>query len=192
MFQRMSRFVPSTSSLMKLRRIRGSCAVPIISATCGMTANIAGRASSWCRIVPKTRSTRSKKRMRSMILSGRGIKQFHFTGNASEPEEALRAMLEFDGSPCFLSDSGDNVTAGAPGVNTTMLKQVLALNDFHNKSILFAAICDPQLCATVLTNKKAGEPVDADAGCESGRSFCAGFDFRNSDIDRRSSSPIWR
>lgn len=90
--------------------------------------------------------------------------QFHFTGNASEPEEALRVMLEFDGSPCFLSDSGDNVTAGAPGVNTTMLKQVLALNDFHNKSILFAAICDPQLCATVLANKKAGEPVTLTLG----------------------------
>ena len=92
--------------------------------------------------------------------------QFHFTGNASEPEEALRAMLEFDGSPCFLSDSGANVTAGAPGVNTAMLKQVLALNDFHNKSILFAAICDPQLCATVLAHKKAGEPVTLTLGAK--------------------------
>ena len=44
-------------------------------------------------------------------------------------------------------------------MNTTMLKQVLALNDFHNKSILFAAICDPQLCATVLAHKKAGDSV---------------------------------
>ena len=42
----------------------------------------------------------------------------------------MAAMLEFDGRPCFLSDSGDNVTAGAPGVNTTMLRQVLALSDF--------------------------------------------------------------
>lgn len=90
--------------------------------------------------------------------------QFHFTGNASEPEDALRAMLEFNGSPCFLSDSGDNVTAGAPGVNTTMLKQVLALDDFHDKTILFASICDPQLCATVLTDKKAGESVTLDLG----------------------------
>lgn len=92
--------------------------------------------------------------------------EFHFTGNASEPDAALAAMLEFDGRPCFLSDSGDNVTAGAPGVNTTMLRQVLALSDFHNKQILFAAICDPELCAKTLIHVRAGEKVDVEIGAQ--------------------------
>ena len=41
-------------------------------------------------------------------------KEFHFTGYADEPEAAWAAMLKHEGRPCFLTDSGDNVTAGAP------------------------------------------------------------------------------
>ena len=91
-------------------------------------------------------------------------REFHFTGNAAELDDALRTMLEFDGSPCFLTDSGDNVTAGAPGVNTDVLRRCLSWETPLTKSILFAAICDPAVCAQVLAEKQAGDRVALNLG----------------------------
>lgn len=91
-------------------------------------------------------------------------KEFHFTGYADEPEIALEAMLNFEGSPCFLTDSGDNVTAGAPGENTYVLKQVLNLKDFRNKNILFAMITDKEVCINILKDKKINDPVEFEIG----------------------------
>lgn len=91
---------------------------------------------------------------------------FHFTGYAAEPDEALAAMIQFDGSPCFLTDSGDNVTAGAPGSNTTVLKQVLDLKDYNNKKILFAEITDRALCDRYLNQKVIGDHVEFEIGAE--------------------------
>ena len=72
--------------------------------------------------------------------------EFHYTGTTASPEEALRMALEFDGKPVFITDSGDNVTSGAMGANTFILRQVLDLPRL-NKSFLFAAINDPAACA---------------------------------------------
>ena len=91
-------------------------------------------------------------------------KEFHFTGYADEPEIALKAMLEFEESPCFLTDSGDNVTAGAPGENTYVLQQVLNLNNFHNKQILFAMIVDKPLVVNYLSHKKVNDHVEFSIG----------------------------
>lgn len=92
-------------------------------------------------------------------------KEFRFTGYAADPEEALQAMLDFDSSPCFLTDSGDNVTAGAPGSNTTVLNKVLNLPSI-NKEILFASITDKKLCDQVLIHKKIGDQFDFELGAE--------------------------
>ena len=43
----------------------------------------------------------------------------------------------------FITDSGDNVTSGAMGANTFILRQVLACRELK-KRILFAAINDPK------------------------------------------------
>lgn len=91
-------------------------------------------------------------------------KEFHFTGYADEPDKALDAMLNFKGSPCFLTDSGDNVTAGAPGENTYVLKQVLNLKDYNNKKILFAMITDKDVCLNVLKDKKIQDHVEFEIG----------------------------
>lgn len=51
---------------------------------------------------------------------------FRFRGEAYEPEEAVDAALAHQGSgPVFLSDSGDNTTAGAAGDNTELLQVLL-------------------------------------------------------------------
>ena len=69
--------------------------------------------------------------------------EFHYTGLTAQPEKALDMALGFEGKPVFVSDSGDNVTSGATGWNTLLLRQVLARKN-RNKSFLFAAICDPE------------------------------------------------
>lgn len=91
-------------------------------------------------------------------------KEFHFTGYADEPDIALNEMLKFNGTPCFLTDSGDNVTAGAPGENTFVLKQVLGLKEFNNKNILFAMIVDKQLVVSYFKNKKINDHVEFEIG----------------------------
>ena len=55
----------------------------------------------------------------------------------AEPEEALSMALAQEKGPVFITDSGDNVTSGATGWNTYILRQVLAVKDL-NKKVLFA------------------------------------------------------
>ncbi len=68
--------------------------------------------------------------------------EFHYTGLTAAPDKALQMALESEGKPAFITDSGDNVTSGATGWNTYILRQVLAEKELKKK-ILFANICDP-------------------------------------------------
>jgi len=54
----------------------------------------------------------------------------------------MKMAVEFKGKPVFITDSGDNVTSGAVGGNTFLLRQVLALDNTCNKKFLFAGIND--------------------------------------------------
>ena len=71
--------------------------------------------------------------------------EFHYTGLTAEPDQALEMAMAQEKGPVFITDSGDNVTSGATGWNTYILRQVLALKD-TDKTFLFASICDPQCC----------------------------------------------
>ena len=77
-------------------------------------------------------------------------REFHSTGLTAAPDKALRMALEFEGKPAFITDSGDNVTSGAQGASTFILRQVLAVPDLHKK-VLFAAIHDAKLCHALLS-----------------------------------------
>lgn len=82
--------------------------------------------------------------------------EFHYTGTTAKLDEALKIAVEFDAKPVFITDSGDNVTSGAMGANTVILKEVLAKK--FSKRFLFAAIHDGQACHFLQT-KKIGESV---------------------------------
>ena len=71
--------------------------------------------------------------------------EFHYTRLPAEPDKALEMAMAQEKGPVFITDSGDNVTSGATGWNTYILRQVLALKD-TDKTFLFASICDPQCC----------------------------------------------
>lgn len=89
-------------------------------------------------------------------------KDFHFTGNAEEPEIALRKVIDAKGFS-VLTDSGDNMTSGARGHNTYVLRQVMELKDYNNKKILFAPIVDSK-AHDIIKNSKIGDRVEFDLG----------------------------
>lgn len=65
----------------------------------------------------------------------------------------------------FLTDSGDNVGSGADGFNTYVLRQILALDDFNNKSYLVAGIVD-KAAYKYLYNKQVNDEVEFDLGAD--------------------------
>jgi len=71
--------------------------------------------------------------------------RFAFSSPAYPPEEALRQALQESCKPVFVSDSGDNPTAGSTGDNTTLIS--LLSNEMkamtNGKTILVAGIYDP-------------------------------------------------
>ena len=95
--------------------------------------------------------------------------EFHYTGITAEPDEALRMILEepVGTHPCFLTDSGDNVTSGAAGWNTSVLRQLLAIEQLQ-KHTLFATICDPNAYER-LAAKSDGATIQVSLGmgCDS-------------------------
>ena len=67
--------------------------------------------------------------IKAAVKLGRKIwnrrKEFKFQGTAMEPLEALITLDRCNHYPAFLSDSADNVTAGAAGDNAYMLDLIL-------------------------------------------------------------------
>lgn len=93
--------------------------------------------------------------------------EFSYHGNALSVEETLQQAIAYKDGFVAVSDSGDNVTSGALGSNTYLLKQFLALEDYNDKRILFAAIKDEPLFYRIKDNKDGelfdivlGEDVD--------------------------------
>ena len=66
------------------------------------------------------------KRLAGLFWEARG--QFHFEVPAAQPEEAVAWAPEKNDGPVFISDTGDNTTAGAPGDNAYLLELILARN----------------------------------------------------------------
>lgn len=68
---------------------------------------------------------------------------FRFLIEAVEPKEAIRLAMEAEEKQVFLSDSGDNTTAGAAGDNAYMLNR---LKEAGAKNVLIAGIADEAAC----------------------------------------------
>lgn len=81
---------------------------------------------------------------------------FHYTGITMEPNSALKSVVEHEGTPVFLTDSGDNVTSGSHGGNTFVLQQFLKEEYLKDKKVLFAALHDGKTY-----NQLSNEPINA-------------------------------
>lgn len=112
---------------------------------------------------------RTAKALADYIFAKR--EEFHFTGYAQDPNAALAEAFETEKRPVFMTDAGDNVTAGALGHNTFMLKQFLERKDYCGKKVLIASIFDAPLCNYLLRFREGdhvaftvGVGIDGDSG----------------------------
>lgn len=79
-----------------------------------------------------------------------------------EPEESIDLALRENKKPIFISDSGDNTTGGAPGINTLLL-QILMNKNLGDKKVAVAAILDRGACKK-LSQYEVGEKLTIDVG----------------------------
>lgn len=87
---------------------------------------------------------------------------FHFTGEADEPDNSVKRTLEAKGF-AVITDSGDNMTSGSAGFNTFVLRQFLRLGDTKGKKVLFVPVVDPIACGKI-AGKEVGDHVSFDLG----------------------------
>lgn len=84
------------------------------------------------------------------------------------PQEAVERALESINHPLYLSDSGDNPTAGGVG-DSTLLLRIIAEKDTC-KRILFAPIFDKRAYGKLILRKQ-GDDISIDIGSER-ESYC--------------------
>ncbi len=85
------------------------------------------------------------------------------------PEEAVDRALSADTAPLYLSDSGDNPTAGGVGDSTVLLRLVLARQT--RRRVLFAPILD-DAALRFLKQQAVGDVVQVAIGSQR-ESYCA-------------------
>lgn len=79
-------------------------------------------------------------------------------------DEALDHVLAGARRPCFISDAGDNVTAGASGDLTYCLERVIDRSELAGSTVLVAGLYDPASVSRAVTAGRGGvveEPVGA-------------------------------
>ncbi|MBI9101219.1 MAG: M81 family metallopeptidase [Spirochaetales bacterium] len=91
-------------------------------------------------------------------------KEFKFHTLTREPGEALKMALGSKGRPIYLSDSGDNPTAGSSGDCTNFLKMILTEPEAVNLDppLLYAGIYDPS--AVEASINKINEDIELEIG----------------------------
>ena len=86
--------------------------------------------------------------------------EFKYQGVSMEPDEALQYAISKEEGPVIISDSADNVTAGAAGDNALFLNMLIKENVGN---ALVAAIIDPPSVEKCLVKGK-GEKIDIIVG----------------------------
>lgn len=89
---------------------------------------------------------------------------FRFHGEALELDESLENAFNSPQGPIYITDSGDNCTAGAAGYDTHVLREVLKRESFNGKKVLFSCIADPNLIMSELNDKVVGDEISVELG----------------------------
>ena len=89
-------------------------------------------------------------------------KEFKFSGNYDEPDDAVKHTIEANKKTSVITDSGDNCGAGGSGHNTVMLREFLN-QKVTDKKVLIAGINDPK-ANSFLLKSKTGSSVEFDLG----------------------------
>jgi microcystin degradation protein MlrC len=95
-------------------------------------------------------------------------KDFHFVAPTGSLSECLDNAIASDNRPFFISDSGDNPTAGGSGDVTLSLIELLQRAEFQEKtgpSVIYASIPGPQ-AIKIITEAGVGASVTVTAGAQ--------------------------
>ena len=84
----------------------------------------------------------------------------NFDVETASIDDAIKMALESQDSTVFITDSGDNVTAGAAGDGTLVLERLLAL---HVSNAVLAGIVDPE-AVELCVNAGVGAEVELTVG----------------------------
>lgn len=103
---------------------------------------------------------REAKRLAQLFWEARD--KFHFEEKAFEPPEAVENALKAKVSPVFITDSGDNTTAGAAGDDTYLLKILMEKNA---QDVLVAGITDEKVVNSC-EDFETGEEIETDLGAQ--------------------------
>lgn len=97
---------------------------------------------------------------------------FAFSSPAYTPEKTVELAIEDTVKPVFISDSGDNPTAGSTGDNTAFISLLnrKSLSDLNHKEILIAGIFDPVAVKICLEN--IGQSIELSVGGQFDTLFC--------------------
>ncbi len=85
---------------------------------------------------------------------------FKFLIEAVSPEEAIKLAMEDKERQVFISDSGDNTTAGAAGDNAYMINRIIKAGA---KNVLIAGIADEKACLACY-RANIGDTLELDIG----------------------------
>ncbi|GAB3063898.1 M81 family metallopeptidase [Virgibacillus ainsalahensis] len=88
--------------------------------------------------------------------------EFEFNAMVLEPQEAIDRALNEQSKPVFISDSGDNSTAGAPGMSTLLLRWFKE-RDLQDKKVLISAVYDAEAFHQ-LSSHEVGDQVTVKVG----------------------------
>ncbi len=101
--------------------------------------------------------------------------EFSFSSPAFVPEEALRRALQETCKPVFVSDSGDNPTAGSTADNTTLISLLSReLQDLaRSRKILVAGIFDPVAVET--SKDRINQKISLQVGGNFDTMYCQPF-----------------
>lgn len=90
--------------------------------------------------------------------------EFTFDVTALPSDDAITKAIECDKKPVFISDSGDNTTGGAVGINTVLLEKLLN-TDLQGKKALLTAIYDKK-AFEVCSKYSIGDEVSLHVGVD--------------------------
>lgn len=89
-------------------------------------------------------------------------KDFKFHQLTLDADEAIERAVSESNGPVFITDSGDNTTGGAAGINTLMLQKLIK-KELKNKKVVVAAIWDKKAYEK-LASYNVGDSVSVDVG----------------------------
>ena len=154
---------PAKSLIQELEVAETEAGVLCASVFSGMPWTDASNAGASIVVVGQRGTEGARKQAKRLAkLFWEARDKFRFEEEAAEPEDAMERAVSAGEDLVLVSDSGDNVTAGAAGDNTYLLDLILEKNI---RNILVAGITDSQVVRQ-FGNSSVGDRLTLKLGAE--------------------------